>query len=107
MSLEKLCMTNGMILLKKMISELTNKQDYKTLNTLFGRKSNASKFYTRTPNEDIPQESKHFKKSHGNLCKVARSVPYKPKQEAPHNEFSLDTIKLVKLILPSIANQSL
>ena len=59
-SLEELYTTNDLTLLKKSMAELTAKQDYKTLNTLFRRNPNASKFDSRTLNEDIPQETKQF-----------------------------------------------
>ena len=55
MSLEELYTTNDMKLLKKAIVKLTAKKDYKTLNALFRRNPNVSKFDTRTLNEDIPQ----------------------------------------------------
>ena len=51
-TLEELYTTNDLVLLKRAIAELTTKQDYKTLNTLFRRNPNASKFDTRTLNED-------------------------------------------------------
>ena len=59
-TLEELYTTDDLAVLKRDITELTNKQDYKTLNTLFRRNPNASKFDTRTLNEDIPQETKQF-----------------------------------------------
>ena len=46
-SLEELYNTNSMVLLKKSIAELTAKQDYKNLNTLFQSNPNANKFDTR------------------------------------------------------------
>ena len=76
-SLEELYTTNDLTLLKKSMAELTAKQDYKTLNTLFRRNLNASKFDTRTLNEDIPQETKRFTKRNGKLCNVSRTVPRK------------------------------
>ena len=51
-TLEELYATDDLVLLKRAITELTTKQDYKTLNTLFRRNPNASKFDTRTLNED-------------------------------------------------------
>ena len=74
-SLDVLYTTDDMALLKKSIAELTMKQDYKTLNTLFRRNPNASKFDTRTLNEDIPQDNKRFTKRNGKLCNVAKSTP--------------------------------
>ena len=74
-SLEELYTTDDLALIKKSIAELTKKQDYKTLNTLFRRNPNASKFDTRTLNEDIPQENKRFTKRNGKLGNVAKSTP--------------------------------
>ena len=76
-NLEELYTTNDLILLKRSIAELTAKQEYKTLNNLFRRNPNASKFDTRTLNEDIQQETKRFTKRNGKLCKVSRTVPRK------------------------------
>ena len=76
-SLEELYTTDNMDLLKKSIAELTAKKDYKTLNTLFRRNPNASKFDTRSLNEDIPQKNKRFTKRNGKLCNVSRTVPRK------------------------------
>ena len=59
-----------LVLLKKMIAELTSKQDFKTLNTLFRRNLNASMFYTKTLNEDTPQSNKKFSKRNCKLCKL-------------------------------------
>ena len=80
-SLEELYTTDDLTLIKKSIAELTKKQDYKTLNTLFRRNPNASKFDTRALNEDIPQENKRFTKRNGKLCNVARTVPRKPQND--------------------------
>ena len=82
-SLEELYTTNDMALLKKSIAELTKKQDYKTLNTLFRRNPNASKFDTRSLNEDIPQDNKRFTKRNGKLCNVSRTVSRTSKQASP------------------------
>ena len=76
-SLEELYTTDDLTLLKKAIAELTAKRDYKTLNTLFRRNPNASKFDTRSLNEDIPQKNKRFTKRNGKLCNVSRTVPRK------------------------------
>ena len=76
-SLEELYTTDDLTLLKRAIIELTTKQDYKTLNTLFRRNPNASKFDTRELNEDIPQKNKRFTKRNGKLCNVSRTVPRK------------------------------
>ena len=81
MSLEELYTTNDMKLLKKTITELTAKKDYKTLNILFRRNPNVSKFDTRSLNEDIPQESKRFTKRNGKLCNVSKSTPRKNNEE--------------------------
>ena len=67
-TLEELFKTDDIVLLKRAITELASKQDYKTLNTLFRRNPNASKFDTRTLNEDIPQSTKRFTKRNGKLC---------------------------------------
>lgn len=83
-SLEERYTTNDMALLKKSIAELTKKQDYKTLNKLFRRNPNTSKFDTRTLNEYVPQDNKRFTKRNCKLCNVSRAVPRK--QEAPQNE---------------------
>ena len=69
--------TVDLAVLKRAITELTTKQDYKTLNTLFRRNPNASKFDTRTLNEDIPQSTKRFTKRNGKLCNVYRTVSRK------------------------------
>ena len=53
-TLEELYTTDDLAVLKRAITELITKQDYKTVNTLFRRNPNASKFDTRTLNEDIP-----------------------------------------------------
>lgn len=45
--------TEHLTLLKKVIAQLTAKKIYKTLNTLFKHNPNASKFDTRSLNEDI------------------------------------------------------
>ena len=76
-SLEELYTTDDLTLLKKSIAELTAKKDYKTLNTLFRRNPNTSKFDTRTLNEDVPQKNKRFTKRNGKLCNVSRTVPQK------------------------------
>ena len=74
-SLEELYTTDDLAVLKRAITELTAKQDYKTLNTLFRRNPNASKFDTRSLNEDIPQKNKRFTKRNGKLCNVSKSSP--------------------------------
>ena len=76
-TLEELYTTDDLSVLKRAITELTTKQDYKTLNTLFRRNPNASKFDSRTLNEDIPQSTKRFTKRNGKLCNVSRTVPRK------------------------------
>ena len=81
MSLEELKITNDMKLLKKAIIELTVKENYKILNTLFRRNPKASKFDTRSFNEDIPQESKRFTKRNGKLCNVSKSTHRKNNEE--------------------------
>ena len=73
-SLDELYTTADLAVLKRAITELTAKQDYKTLNTLFRRNPNASKFDTRALNEDIPQQYKRFTKRNGKLCNVTKSV---------------------------------
>ena len=55
-ALDELYNTNDLALLKESILELTKKRDYKTLNPLFRRIPNASKFDTQSVNEAIPQE---------------------------------------------------
>ena len=86
-SLDELYTTADLSLIKKSIAELTAKQDYKTLNTLFRRNPNASKFDTRTLNEDVPQQYKRFTKRNGKLCNVARTIPRKSEQsrDNPNN----------------------
>ena len=74
-NLEELYTTGHLSVLKKAIAELTKKQDYKTLNTLFRRNPNTSKFDTRLLNEDIPQNNKRFRKHNGKLCNVAKLTP--------------------------------
>ena len=76
-SLEELYTTDDLTLLKRAITELTAKRDYKTLNTPFRRNPNASKFDTRSLNEDIPQKKKRFTKRNGKLCNVSKTVPQK------------------------------
>ena len=80
-NLEELCTTDDLAVLKQAITELTNKQDYKTLNTLFCRNPNANKFDTRTLNEDIPQKNKQFTKRNEKLCNESRTVPRKQNEE--------------------------
>ena len=75
--LDELYTTADLAVLKRAITELTNKQDYKTLNTLFRRNPNVRKFDTRALNEEIPQQYKRFTKRNGKLCNVARTVPRK------------------------------
>ena len=74
-SLEELYSTNDMDVIKKAIATLTSKPDYKTLNTLFRRNPNASKFDTRILNEDIPQPNKRFTKWNGRMRNVTKSTP--------------------------------
>ena len=76
-TLEELYTTDDLSVLKRAITELTTKQDYKTLNTLFRRNPNASKFDSRTLNEDIPQSTKRFTKRNGKLCNVSQTLPRK------------------------------
>ena len=73
-NLEELYTTDDLAVLKRAITELTNKQDYKTLNTLFRLNPNDSKFDTRSPKEDIPQKNKRFTKRNGKPCNVSRKV---------------------------------
>ena len=80
-NLEELYTTDDMSVLKKAIAELTKKQDYKTLNTLFKRNPNASKFDTRSLNEDILQ-NKRFMKRNWKLCNVAKSKTQSDTYEA-------------------------
>ena len=80
-SLEELYTTDDLTVLKRAITELTTKRDYKTLNTLFRRSPNASKFDTRELNEDIPQKNKRFTKRNGKLCNVSKTVPRKQNKE--------------------------
>ena len=82
MSLEELYTTNDMKLLKKAITELTDKKDYKTLNSQFRRNPNVSKFDTRSLNEDISQENKRFTKRNGKLCNVSKSTPRTNNEES-------------------------
>ena len=88
MSLEELYTTNDMKLLKKAIIELTAKEDYKTLNTLFRCNPNVSKFDTRSLNEDIPQENKRFTKRNGKLCNVSKSIPRTNNEESNTYEYT-------------------
>ena len=81
-SIEELYTTNDLTLLKRSIAELTAKQDYKTLNTQFSRNPNASKFDTRTLNEDIST------KRNGKLCNVSRTVPRKQNEEELREAYS-------------------
>ena len=64
-SLEELYTTDDLTVLKRAITELTAKRDYKTLNTLFRRNPNASKFDTRELNEEIPCDVNHFTERKG------------------------------------------
>ena len=80
-NLEEIYNTDDLTLIKKAIAELTAKKDYKTLNTLFRRNPNASKFDTRSLNEDIPQKNKRFTKRNGKLCNVAKSTPRAPQSD--------------------------
>lgn len=87
---EELYTIYDLSLLKKSITELTKKQDYKTLNALFRCNPNAGKFDTRSLNEDIPQENKRFTKPNGKLCNVAKSTPLArttPQDEVPEPKF--------------------
>ena len=85
-SLEELYTTDDLTLLKRAIAELTAKRDYKTLNTLFRRNPNASKFDTRSLNEDIP--NKRFTKRNGKLCNVSRAVPRKQNEEEQNDAYT-------------------
>ena len=66
----------------------TVKEDYKILNTLFRHNPKASKFDTRSLNEDIPQESKRFTKRNGKLCNVSKSTPRKNNEENDTYEYT-------------------
>ena len=87
-SLEELYTTDDLTVLKRAITELTAKRDYKTLNTLFRRNPNASKFDTRELNEDIPQKNKRFTKRNGKLCNVSRTVPRKQNEEEQNDAYT-------------------
>ena len=87
-SLEELYTTDDLTVLKRAITELTTKQEYKTLNTLFHRNPNASKFDTRELNEDIPQSTKRFTKRNGKLCNVSRTVPRKQNEEEQNDTYT-------------------
>ena len=76
-TLEELYTTDDLAVLKRAITELSAKQDYKTLNTLLSLNPNTSKFDTRTLNEYIPQSAKRFTKRNGKLCNVSRTLPRK------------------------------
>ena len=65
----------SLVLLRRTITKLANKQDYNTLSTLFRLRTNAEQIDTRTLNEDIPHETKQFTKCNGKFCNVARKVP--------------------------------
>ena len=93
--LEELYTTDDLI--KKAIAELTAKKDYKTLNTLFRRNTNASKFDTRSLNEDIPQKNKRFTKQNGKLCNVTKSTP----RTTPH----LDSVLMYCFIINPQSNR--
>lgn len=94
--LEELHITDDLSLYKKAIAILTNNQDYKTLNTLFCRNPNTSKFDTRSLNEDIPQETKRFMKRNDKLCNVSRMVPRK--QATPQSD-TLEAYFLIQIMI--------
>ena len=87
-TLEELYTTDDLALLKRALTELTTKQDYKTLNTLFRRNPNTNKFDTRTLNEDIQQSTKRFTKRNGKLCNVSRTVPRKSTEPEESNTYT-------------------
>ena len=56
---------NDMNKLKYELSRLVKAKDYKTVNTLLRRNPNTWLFDTRTLNEEIPCDDKHFLKRKG------------------------------------------
>ena len=56
---------NDMNKLKYELSRLVKAKDYKTVNTLLRRNPNTWLFDTRTLNEEIPCDDKHFTKRKG------------------------------------------
>lgn len=78
--------------LKYELARLADSKDYKTLNTFFRRNPNASKFDTRTHNEDISQETKLFKKRNGKLYNVARTVPRKRAKPGQNDIYTFKSI---------------
>ena len=63
--LSELFEMNDMNKLKNELSRLVKAKDYKTVNTLLRRNPNTWLFDTRTLNEEIPCDDKHFTKRKG------------------------------------------
>ena len=63
--LSELFEMNDMNKLKNELSRLVKAKDYKTVNTLLRRNPNTWLFDTRTLNEEIPCDDKHFLKRKG------------------------------------------
>ena len=53
---------------------------------MFQRNHNASKFDTKTINEDITKDRRRFSKRNGKLCNVAKSVASET-EELPSNTY--------------------
>lgn len=60
--MKELYNTSNMILLKKLIAELAERYDYKTLITLPRGDQNVNIFDSRLLDDDIPQSEKRFAK---------------------------------------------
>ena len=63
--LTELFAMNDMDKLKHELARLIESKDYKTVNTLLRRNPNTWKFDTRSLNEEIPCDEKHFTKRKG------------------------------------------
>ena len=79
--LTELFNTNDKQLLKRELSRLAKEKDYKTINTLLRRNPNVSAFDTRTLNEEIPQQEKHFVKRKGIMKNETKPKTFKEQLE--------------------------
>ena len=104
-NLTELFQTNDTHLLKRELSRLTKEKDYKTINALLRRNPNVSLFDTRSLNEEIPQQEKHFVKRNGVMKNEAKPKTFKERLDESLKNIPSENLRISEQAFASRINR--
>lgn len=104
-NLTELFQTNDTHLLKRELSRLTKEKDYKTINALLRRNPNVSLFDTRSLNEEIPQQEKHFVKRNGVMKNEAKPKTFKERLDESLKNIPSENLRISERAFASRINR--